>query len=211
MAITERKYFDAEYSTALPALTTGWAGGEADPSTLNTLFAPSLGTDFNNRVGRKVQVLSLKIRGRIIIAPQADQTAADTVATCRIIVVHDQQTNATQLNAEDVILSGAGSEALSMYQNPAFFGRFRVLKDKRYVLQNPNMTYDGTNIEQAGLSKLFQFTIKFRKPVIVHYNSTNGGTIADVVDNSFHIIAGAAATALAPILAYKVRTTFIDM
>lgn len=210
--VSERKYFDSEVSAvALVTNATGWAGCEFDPTTLNTLFAPVTGDDFNNRDGRKVQVLSIKIRGHIQIQAQADQTAADNGAYIRMLLVQDKQTNSAQLNAEDVIQSGAGSVAINMFQNPAFFGRFRVLKDKIIRADNSNMTYDGTNIEQSGLVRPFKMQVKFTKPVIVHYNATNGGTVADCVDNSFHIIANSTSIQLAPTINYKCRTTFVDV
>lgn len=211
LAVTERKYFDAEYSNAVTAVTTSWAGCEADPTTLNTLFAPSLGTDYNNRNGRKVSVLAVKIRGHIVCANQLNQTAAEFPSSVRMLCILDQQTNATQFNAEDVLSSGAASQAANMFQNPAFFGRFKVLRDKRFKFENPGISWDGTNLEQNGLIKNFEWVFKFKKPIVVHYNSTNGGTVADVIDKSFHIMCGTYSSLLAPQLDYKVRTTFMDI
>lgn len=212
LAITERKYFDSELDgSAIGSSTTTWAGREQDPATLNTLFAPITGDDFNHRTGRKVQVIAIKIKGYVNIPAQADQTAADQPYLARIILVQDRQTNAGQLNAEDVISSGGTNQAINMFQNPAFFGRFRVLQDKFIAFSPPTMTYDGTNVEQAGMIRNFKFNIKFRKPVVMHFNSTNGGTVADIVDNSFHIIANAQSSQLAGTLNYKCRTTFIDI
>lgn len=210
-AITERKYFDSERSVALPVVGANFASAEVDPTTLNTIFAPTQGDDFNQRTGRKVQVLKITVNGYIICTTQTDQTTADTASLCRILLVQDKQSNAQQLNSEDVLSSGDASQAINFFQNPAFFGRFRVLKDKRIDMQNPNMSYDGTNIEQAGIMRSFKFNVKFKKPVVVHYNATNGGTVADVVDNSFHMVAATNANGLAPTIVYKVRTVFIDV
>lgn len=210
-AVTERKYFDSERNAALAALTTSWAGGELDPATGNSLFFPVRGSDFNNIEGRKCQVLSIKIKGFFTMAAQANQTTTDDPGVIRICLVMDKQTNGAQLNAEDVINSGAASQAISMFQNPAFFGRFKVLKDKFYSLQNPAITWDGTNLEQNGLTKPFKITHKFRKPIIVHLNATNGGTPADCIDNSFHVIGGCTNNELAQSIDYKCRITFIDI
>lgn len=212
MAVTERKYFDVEFSGAIPAVAASWQGTELDPATLNTLFAPIQGTGFNNRIGRKIHILSIKIRMQITCAEQTNQTTADSSSICRLIFYQDKQTNATQAQGEDVIDSGAGSQAVNMYQNPANFGRFKVLRDKRFTLANPNMTYDGTNIEQAGLAKTFQYNFNFKRyPIEVHFNATNGGTVADIVDNSFHIIGNTTSVSLVPTLSYKARIVFIDL
>lgn len=211
-AVTERKYFDSERTAvALPALTTNFASAELDPATLNTLFCPTTGDDYNQRTGRKCQVISIKIKGAITCAAQINQTAADNGSRVRLIVVMDQQTNAAQLNSEDVITSGAGSGAIDMFQNPAFFGRFKVLKDKSMAIYSPSITYDGTNLEQSGVVRPFKFNLKFKKPIAVHFNSTNGGTVADLIDNSFHVIGGADDISLAPQIIYKCRVTYLDV
>lgn len=214
-AITERKYFTTGLtSTALVNFDAGttWAGCELDPATTNALFAPATGDDFNTRDGRKVQVLSIKIKGYFRVAAQTDTTTTDDAALIRLALVVDKQTNAAQLNAEDVF-GGVAVAPLNVdqFQNPAFFGRFKVLKDKYFTLQNPNSTWDGTNMEQMGLVRHFKMTHKFRKPMIVHFNGTNGGTVADIIDNSFHLIGGSSNIELVPTIAYQVRTTFIDV
>lgn len=208
----ERKYFDAELnSTVIPTSTSTWAGAELDPAGQGSLFNPSRGDDIGDRTGRKVQVLSIKIRGFINVVAQTNQTDADNAFVGRLVLVQDKQTNATQLNAEDVIQSGAGSVATMMFQSSAFFGRFNVLKDKVFKFQSPTLTYDGTNIEQSGLIMPFKMNHKFVKPVVVNYNATNGGTVADCVDNSFHLIGLTNNATLANTINYKVRTAFIDV
>jgi len=207
LAVTERKYFDSEKT--LTAVTSGQstaAGLEFDPATLNSLFAPVQGDDFDDRHGRKVSVLKIKIRGLFGYAVQADQTAPDVVPFLRILLVQDKQSNSTQLNSEDVLLS---TGTLGM-QNPAFFGRFRVLKDKYYRVPPPLLQYDGTNMEQSGAYVPFKISHRFKKPVIVHYNAGVAGTMADVIDNSFHIIATVDASNLAVAARYICRTTFVD-
>lgn len=208
LAITERKYFDAEKTlTAFQSGQSSAASGEFDPGTLNTIFAPQTGDDYNLRNGRKVQVVQIKIRGLIGYAIQADQAAADVTPFVRILLVQDRQTNAAQLNSEDVI---ASSGTLG-FQNPAFFGRFKVLKDKYYRVPQPMLVYDGTNLEQTGTYFPWKMNIRFKVPVTVHFNSTNGGTIADIVDNSFHVIAFDDASNMAVAGRYFARTTFLDI
>lgn len=210
LAVTERKYFDTEVTRALVNVATSWAGAEQDPTTIGNLCSPQQGTSALTRVGTRINVLAIKIRGKITVASQTNQATGDTPAACRIILVQDMQTNAVQLNAEDVISSGAGSNGTEMFQNIDFFGRFRVLRDKRMIMQNPNLSWDGTNLEQQGLQRNFEWIVKFRKPVQVRFNATNSGNVADIVDNSFHVIGGVNNTELAASLAYKCRAVFVD-
>lgn len=210
-AITETKYFDAEFGqSAILATTTTWAGTEVDPATGNCLFFPAVGNAYNNREGRKTHVKKIKINGWIIVPAQQNQTATDHSTNVRLIVYQDKQSNATQSQGEDLMASGANSLPTMMFQNPANFGRFKVLKDKTFAFQNPAVSYDGTNMEQQSLMRTFKISIKFRKPVTINYNNTNGATVADVVDNSFHMIAATSGAGLAPELAYKVRTVFCE-
>lgn len=211
VAVTERKYFDEERAaTAIVAVSTDFASAEADPGTVNTLFAPTTGNDFNNRIGRKVDVLGIKIRGDISIAAQTNQSAADGPTMIRMMLVQDKQTNAAQLNSEDVLTSGDATQGINMFRNPAFFSRFQIWKDKTIVMQSPSMTFDGTNVEQSGLIRPVKMNMKFRKPIRVTFNATNGGTVADIIDNSFHVLCACSSNALAPQLEYKCRTTFVD-
>lgn len=207
LAITERKYFDNNLaSTAFTSGAATFAGCEMDPATQNCLFSPVQGDDYNNRQGRKVHVLAIKIRGMITYPISDNQVGALVTPHLRILLVQDKQTNAAQLNSEDVVQTN-----IMGFQNPAFFGRFRVIKDKIVNFTDPVRSWDGTNIQQSGDQRHFKMKVKFAKPVVVHYNSTNGGTVADVIDNSFHLLGATTDTGLAPAIAYRVRTTFVDL
>lgn len=210
-AITETKYFDTELAqTAILPSTTTWAGGELDPAVGLCLFFPTVGNNYNNREGRKTYVKKIKLNGWLIVPAQANQSATDHGSTVRIIMYMDKQTNASQSQAEDLMASGSSTLPSVMFQNPANFGRFRVLKDKTITFANPTIAYDGTNLEQSSLIRHFRMNVKFRKPICVNYNNTNGGTIADIVDNSFHLIGIVTGAGLAPEIAYKCRTVFCE-
>lgn len=211
-AIPEIKYFDSEYSgVAIPAVTSSWAGAEADPTTINGLCQPSRGDDVLNRDSRKIQVRTIRLRGYVRIPKQTNQTDEDNASFIRICLVQDKLTNGVQLNAEDVLSSGAASDMVLAFQSTASFGKFKVLKDIMLDMGDVNSTFDGTNIEQGGQIKHWSITHKFKKPITVNFNSGNAGSIADIVDNSFHVIAATNSATLAPELTYKARVGFIDI
>lgn len=211
LSYTERKYFDhALAGTALVAVGGSWAGTEFDGAA-GTLFFPRLGNDISNRVGRKVQVLSIKINGVIGVVAQANQINTDNAVGCRLILYMDKQTNGLQSQGEQVIDSGGTSVAYCMHQNTASFGRFKILRDRVINVQNPAISWDGTNMEQQGLCKFFKLKYKFRKPVTVHFNEVDGGSVADIIDNSFHVIANCRSVGLAPTIEYKCRVCFVDV
>ncbi len=229
---SEHKYLDSFLQGAALTSATGWLGTEFDPATDNTLFVPVEGNDINNRVGRKVTLRSLRIRGNISIARQANQTATDAAMHVRMIVYQDMQTNAAQAQGEDLMALPGGATgllAVNTFQSLNNLGRFKVLKDKIMNIGNPNMVWDGTNVEQnvsfqvfiepgndpdlinsQGLIRPFKITCKFRKPVDIRFNITNGGSVADIIDNSFHLIINASSIELAPVVSYQCRGMYTD-
>lgn len=193
MAYGENKYFDAERTIADLTVIAGatWASCEVDPTAIGALFAPTQGTGFNNREGRKVWVKKIKVKGFINWGFNTGLTAGDEGNLIRMLLLVDKQTNAIQFNSEDVLESGGATAnpTISAYQNPAFFGRFIILKDKTWGKGVRTVSWDGTNMEEFGKRIPFKWNINFKKPMVVHFNATNGGTVADIVDNSFHIMA----------------------
>lgn len=203
----EMKYFDTEFSGAIPSVAA-WTGTEMDPATFLTLCVPVVGSAINQRIGRAIKVHKIKIRGIVTCAAQVDQTAGDAPAVLRLILYQDMQTNASQAQGEQVMTGATTSSNVNMFQNIDNFGRFRVLKDKIITMANPNFTWDGTNLETMGLARTFKMNINFKVPVEIRFNATNGGTIADIVDNSFHVIANAYSTGLVPTLNYACRVCY---
>lgn len=212
----ETKYFDSLKTITAIAASTNWTGTEYDPDVVpvancNTLFAPTQGAGINQRIGKSVKVYKIRIHGEIQCPAQTNQTVKDAASVVRIALVQDMQTNSTQAQGEQVFTpptTATATLAVESFQNIDNFGRFKVLKDKHFILENPSAAFDGTNIEQAGLIKRFKWTVKFRKPVEVRFNSTNGGTVADIVDNSWHIMANNNSTDLAPYIVYQCRVCF---
>lgn len=221
----EMKYFDCELQdTLLAAVTTTWvAGALKDPgTTINLgsaavatpacLFAPTVGAALNQRIGRKVKMLKVKINGTLQCDAQTAQTGVDNAPKIRVLLVQDMQTNAAAMTAAQLMRdAGGATTTISAFQNPDNFGRFKVLKDKTFVFQNPNMqTLSATNasFSQNALKRSFKLGYTFKNVVDVHFNATNGGTVADIVDHSLHVIAVADIITMAPSLAYYSRVSY---
>jgi hypothetical protein len=217
LATGEMKYFDcARTSSAINGGNT-WAGTEIDPTLipvagLDTLFAPTVGAGINQRIGKSANVHKIKIRGHCFSTPEVNQDVGSQPAYIRIILYQDLQTNGTQAGGEDVMQTVAANALANTeaFQNIDNFGRFRVLKDKSIVLQDPNMnSTSATEHLNNGLIRMFKFNINFKRPVKVRFNATNGGTIADIVDNSWHMLAiTSSASGLVPGVSYNCRVCF---
>ena len=100
------------------------------------------------------------------------------------------QTNGTQAGGQLVMTpTTTAVQAPHTFQNIDNFGRFKVLKDKTAIIQDPNTGGAANSHDSNGKVVTFKFTIKFRKPIQVRFNNTNGGTVADIIDNSLHFFA----------------------
>jgi len=206
----EDGYFDTERSgTNVPIVAASWTGTEMDPNTtaMQCLFAPVQGDDISNRRARKVFVKKIRISGQLSILPATGQASLPDATLVRIIVFMDKQTNGAQVSPATLMGSGNGTDPVHMFQSKDGFGRFKVFKDKTYSLvsQTGVGVVAGATIATAGVRREFSFTIK--PNVWVNYNATNGGTVADIIDNSFHLACVQTNTAQAGI-SYKVRTVF---
>lgn len=205
--IGEMKYFDTTKAlTSIPSVAA-WTGTEFDPATFDTLCVPVLGAGINQRIGKAIKVLKIKINGQIRTAKQATAVGTDT-SLIRLAVVMDKQTNAAQAQGEQVFTATAtADEAPLTFQNVDNFGRFNVLKDKTIVIGNPNFA-DAPVTDVNGLVRPFKISLKFKEPIGMRFNATNGGTVADIVDNSFHIYAVASNADLVPQISYLCRVCY---
>lgn len=223
---SEMKYMDSyKDATNIAAITTDWQNSEMDPTgTVNlgsatvgnplNLCSPTVGAALNNRIGRQIEVRKIKIHGHIYVANQAVQGATDVPSKVRLILYQDMQTNAAQAQGEDLMGPGqaAGQLTINCFQDPKNFGRFRVLKDKMYQISDLNMAGSpgGNDVVQAGKIINWKMNVNFKTPVRVRFNATNVGTVADIVDNSFHILAAQVNSSYGAQLTYYCRVCYKD-
>lgn len=214
VATAERKYFDSLVSAAaITANTT--APGVNDPATLNTLFAPIQGSGINNRVGRKVLMHWVHVRGMVNFGVPTAQATPQKCPELRLALVLDKQTNAAQAAGTTVFMSPATATAIlanCTFMNLDNLGRFKILKDKRFASKDTNTGNDAaTTVSQAPDQVPFNWLYRFKGAgVPVHFNATNGGTVADIVDASLHMYANICVTGWTPVLSYNARICYTD-
>ena len=186
----EMKYFDTAVSNRNVTAQATWVGTTFDPTTFNTLCVPVVGAANNQRIGKEINILKLQIRGQFQM-PRADAyNTGVNPAVIRYGIFQDMQTNSTQADGNLVMTpTASATQAPFTFQNIDNFGRFKVLKDKVGVLQDPNLSGDATTHDVNAKVVPFKITLKFRQPIKVRFNNTNGGTIADIIDNSLHFFA----------------------
>lgn len=207
------KYFDTLVAARGITGSNVWASTVFDPTGTNCLFAPTQGAAINQRIGGKVRIMKIKIRGRIEKQSAVGLSSLPQQQTVRIMLVHDKQTNATQMTGTQLMMGDAAQSIdtiVNTYQNLENFGRFRVLKDKKFSFGNQNSTGTSPAIQWGADVRQFKFSYSFGSGMEIRFNATNGGTIADIVDNSFHIVANSNATGanLIPNISYVCRVCF---
>lgn len=205
----ELKFYDTKLVGAALTAPTDSAGGEHDPSATIVLNSVTQGDGEQQRDGRKMTMKSIYISGVVKCVPQANQTVTDAASMVFLALVLDMQTNGATITSENVFTNKSADAILaaSPMRNLEFNTRYRVLKTIRMVLQNPNISYDGTNMEQQGLNRPFKMYVPLND-LGVTFNGTTE-TVANITDNSLHLIAYTNSVALAPNLNYNARLRFM--
>lgn len=214
----EMKYFDTYVDAKQFVVNDTWSTSTIDPTLapfagMNTLFAPTVGAGVNQRIGKGCKIMKIKIRGTISLATGTGGTAPPPGTVVRILLVQDKQTNAAQMAGSDLMTgtSGAGAMvAIQSFQNINNFGRFRVWKDKKFRFDSPN--YGGalpSSVTVGGAAQNFKMSLRFGTSGLeTRFNAGGAGTVADIVDNSFHIVGMASNNTLAPQITYYCRVCF---
>jgi len=104
------------------------------------------------------------------------------------------------------IAAPSASNAMNMFLNPDNFTRFEILKDKTFAIKDTNNAVGGA----AGEYAIIPFKFKINKYCEVEFNAGNTGTVTDIINNSFHVIAMANGVAGVPKIQYFCRVSFKD-
>lgn len=205
----ELKYVDYALVNHAIVAPTDAAGAECDPATALSLNAIAQGDGEQQRDGKQVCIKSCYVTGDVDIPARTNQTAGSNVPTVFIALVLDKQTNAAQLNSEDVYTNPGASAILAA--NPVrdlqYSSRFQVLDSVLLQMPQPAITYDGTNIEQAGTR--MPFKLSWTGELMTQYILTTAA-IGAIQDHSIHVIAYCGPdTTFAPVISYNSRVRFV--
>ncbi len=198
----ERKFFDVELNA--DQFSTTWATEE--PATTN-LSAVAQGDGESNRDGRKYVIQSIHIKGVLGAAVQESQTTPPSDIFARLVLVVDTQTNGAQLTATDVMDGGQTNDVLS-FRNLQFTKRFKVIWDRTFVIKRPNTNEGAANLFASAsvVTGSFKINHAFKGGLSVTMSGTTAD-IANVTDNSIHMIAVADSTA--GLISYQSRIRFV--
>lgn len=202
----ESKFVDTWADIELAAPDDG-AGGECDPAQpLAALNVMAEGDGPSSRDGRQIRVTNVFVNGLIyggapIAAPKWDQYVY-------VALVLDKQTNGLQLSSEDVFQNPSSLPNCAPFplRNLAFTKRFRVLDHKRIFIP-VELYFNGSAVNSLNGNVEFQLSHRFKVPLECNF-SASGAEIANLVDNSIHVIAYCSDPAGNPKLQYNARVRF---
>lgn len=207
----ERKFFDTFVTATALTAPTNMAGAEIFPEAdiekaLNTMIA---GTGESDRIGRKINMKSINIRGIVNIPADATAPTAST-PTVFIALILDMQTNATMYSSEDVYKNIGASALLatSPFRELENVRRFKVLKTVRMPLNLVAIAHDGTNLEMSGTNTPFEFYVDLKSIQVNYIADGQAGEIAMIADNSLHILATVDDVGYVPTISFNSRLRF---
>ncbi len=207
----EIKFYDQKLINATLTAPSDATGGEHDPSATVLLNTVVQGDGESQRDGRRITMRSIFVEGTISMAETASLSSADAPTVLFVALVMDTQTNGATIVSEQVF-TNPGASALTAagpFRNLQFTKRYKVLGTRRFVMDNSTMTNDTGNtggIVQSGQVKRFRFFKKLN--TVVNFSGTTE-TVANIVDNSLHIIAYVSGTAQSPKLHYISRLRYV--
>jgi len=205
----EKKFLDMAKAAAAVTAAAALTGGEYDPSTGCTgcLSCPAQGDTEQQRDGKRIVIDSLIIKG-YLVNPETTGDALEAPVKVFLAIVLDTQTNGAQLNSEDVFKSLGANDALNVdpMKNLLFGSRFRILKSQVYDVTPSGITAAGATYAACGVRRDFDWYIPFKGGLPVNMNAGTTADVANVIDNSIHVVAFATRTGAQ--IAYNARIRF---
>jgi len=197
----ETKYFDTSFNAPLVGASGNWTSTEvpcdayvdADGSTAaytaSALIPSAIGSGYGQVDGNRYKLKKIRVRGQITRAPASDQADMNVGTPVRLMLIHDTQPNGAQAQGEDIMQAiGAEEDLYSFKRVSNAGGRFRILKDEFFFLENIVAGTDAANTNSLGFSSaLFSFQYVPKTPITVNVKSGSATPAVSqlVTDNIF--------------------------
>lgn len=196
----EKKFHDVMWGGALqyndPTSATYPATAFAeDNGTIRNLFNINRGSGPSERIGDKCTIVSLYCKGHVVFPGWNNVDIGGLFAGnirnqhVFIALVQDKQTNGARFTVNDVYTKLVAQNTAGPLRNMANTSRFRVLKTWDYYRNLDALLQPAGGASDApDIVKKFEWSMKVNIP-LQYTNATTTGHIADLMDNSLHLIA----------------------
>lgn len=211
----EHKFYDVTFSGAITATSTACAGAEFNPSVTSLISTPPTGDGPSARDGFKMVIESVYIKGIVRRGAIEDAASVAGLEQLYLCLVLDTQTNGANMNSEDCFVNPSGNlnTVVMPLKNLLMHNRFKII-DSQYFDMTPMelVSITSTDVERYHANpilKTFAFYKKWKKGLHVRFNAGTTADVANVIDNSLHIIAlSNSATGSVLTLTYHSRIRF---
>jgi len=188
----EKKFLDTTRTAIAVGAAAALTGGEYDPSSGCTgcLSCPAQGDTEQSRDGKRIVIDSLILKGFIQDGDSAGE-APGTPNKVFVAAILDTQTNGAQLNSEDVFKNLSGSDLLNCdpMKNLLFGNRFRILKSQVFDVTPIGISPAAATVAHYAVRREFDWYIPFKGGLQVNLNAGTTADVANVIDNSLHVVA----------------------
>ncbi len=168
----ERKFFDTT-----KALTVATTGGVIYS---DTLVAMAIGTGESNRIGRKIQLKGIYMRGSIQLNNQT--VPGSTADRVRVILYWDKQTNKAAAAVTDLLKTAN----VDSFRNLNNSGRFMFLHDKTYALSSQSGGPLSTTTTNYG-EKRVNLTVSKNVSITIEFVADTP-SVADLASNNIGVM-----------------------
>lgn len=210
----EKKFLDVVASQVSIPAPTDCSGGEMQPETpagINCLSAPAQGDSESQRDGKKIIMKSIFVTGAIKWSTVVDQDDAFEAGPVFVALVMDTQTNGATIVSEQVFTNPNDIANVNCYplRNLQYSSRYRVV-DHVTVQPRTSIAFNDAAATGSMAWCIEPFTLSTKKltDVPINFTSTTAD-VANVADNSFHIIAFCTGTSPAAAISYNSRMRFV--
>lgn len=187
-ASQETKYFDTSFAANVAA-SADWTGTEipaqnyiqSDGTTIgaytdSALIPSAVGTGYGQIQGNKYLLKKIRVRGQLVATAISDAADCAFARSVRVALVMDTRPSGAQAQGEDVFSDfGTATDCnfSFMEMGQANQGRFKILGDETFMMENIVAGTDGASTNSLGFSgKQVSFTYAPKTPIPVRIKSS---------------------------------------
>jgi len=209
----EKKFLDCYKTATNIAGVAALTGGIYPPTggCTNCISCPPQNDTASGRDGKRYVIDSLIFKGAVELPFNASAATFPAVKVFLALIL-DSQSNGAPCTSETIFTNPANvlATVVDPLKNLLHGKRFRILKSQVFDLTPDTLAPTATNYIWNAKERVFDWYIPFKGGLPVNMNAGTNADVANVIDNSLHVVAFASSTGLAqgPKIMYNARIRF---
>lgn len=177
-------------------------GNVPNSGVLVLLNGVSQGTDYTNRIGRKILLKSMLFRFSLFPNPSVTAPTGGVGDIVRLLIIYDAQSNASAPSVSDILVSVAYNEPMNLNNRD----RFKILADKFFTMGAYNYSM-AANLDSGSPRPVH--TKIYKKFNLEQIFGGTGSTIGSIQTGSIYALVISANNQICTMIANS-RIRFID-